>query len=157
MNELTMYREFFDKAKTIFESLDLNDQSNFTYRLGLLGGLFAGANIMSESCRLLDEPKKQERAQTITRKRITAEALKRMQQLADEGVPRHRISDIMGCSISTVSRKLEGYKPKNPNEPPKGTIDWIRELSADGESAEDISEVTGYSESVVKKYMGGDR
>lgn len=156
MNELNMYREFFDKAKLVFEGINPNGD-DLMYQLGLLGGLFSGASIMREACRPIEEPQKHtSEPKKITRKRISDDAVKRMQLLYDNGMPFHKIAETMGCSLASVNRKLEGYKPKLVSEPPKGTIDWIRELVAEGQSIEDISEATGYSESVIRKLGGGD-
>ena len=88
---------------------------------------------------------------------LNEDDIQRMQNLKDNGYRQAEIARIIGCSPASVSRYLRGYTVKSTKEPGKGHIDWFRDLSVQGMGIKAISDRTGYAESIVKKYLGGEK
>lgn len=88
---------------------------------------------------------------------MSAADIQRMQNLKDSGISQAEIARIMGCSPASVCRHLKGYSAKKTTEPGKGHIDWFRDLAVEGMGIKAISDRTGYAESVVRQFVGGDK
>jgi len=82
--------------------------------------------------------------------------VQRIKNLRDTGKSIAEIVRITGFSRATVCRKLSGYLPKKNGKPGKGHIDWFRDLAAEGMGVKAISDRTGYTEEIVRKYIGGN-
>lgn len=82
--------------------------------------------------------------------------VQRIQNLYDMGKSQAEIMRITGYSRSTICRRLKGYLPKSSKEPGKGHIDWFRDLAVQGFGVKAISDRTGYTEEIVRKYLGGN-
>ena len=76
----------------------------------------------------------------------------RIRALSEMGKSQMEIAKIIGCSQTAVSQNLSRVQ-KIDKEPGKGHIEWFLDLATQGMGVKAISDRTGYTEAVVRKYV----
>ena len=146
-----------DKEKLMYDALAMIAEitAREDYHFGYVQGIaIATLSAVDKVSTVVEEQKPVEPEQPKKRryKQMNKDEVVRVHQLADRGVRQAAIARSMCVSESTICRYLKNYKRRNTAEPGKGTIDWIRELSAEGLDTEEIAERVGYTYSIVEKH-----